>query len=40
MHSKAGNDYLSVMVDDPSFAQAIPCRLIHMEQGYILVWNR
>jgi uncharacterized protein (DUF736 family) len=40
MQSKAGNAYLSVMIDDPSFSQAIPCRLIQTDEGHILVWNR
>jgi uncharacterized protein (DUF736 family) len=38
--SKAGKAYLSVKLDDPSFAAALQCRLIETEKGYSLVWSR
>ena len=38
--SKAGNPYLSVRLDDPSFASAIFCRLVELRDGYTLVWSR
>lgn len=38
--SKAGNPYLSVRLDDPSFAAAIFCRLIQVNDGHALVWSR
>ena len=39
--SKAGNAYLSVKLDDPSFAQPIYCVLVKAENaGYVLEWNR
>ncbi len=38
--SKAGKSYLSVKLDDPSFAAPVQCRLIETDKGYTLVWNR
>ena len=38
--SKAGNAYVSVKLDDPSFSAPIQCRLLEGEQGHVLVWNR
>jgi uncharacterized protein (DUF736 family) len=32
--------YLSVKLDDPSFASAILCRLVETDQGHTLVWTR
>jgi uncharacterized protein (DUF736 family) len=40
--SKEGAEYLSVSLDDPSFADRINCRLVKtgIEQGYTLFWER
>lgn len=40
--SEAGRDYLSVSIDDPSFAQPLNAALIEAEEpdGYNLVWSR
>lgn len=39
--SKEDRVYLSVKLDDPSFASAIACRLIEGEDGrHQLLWNR
>lgn len=38
--SKAGNSYLSVKLDDPSFAAPIICRLVETNGTHALVWNR
>ena len=40
--SEAGRDYLSVAIDDPSFAQPLNAALIEAEDpdGYTLVWSR
>jgi uncharacterized protein (DUF736 family) len=38
--SKDKHPYLSVKLDDPSFPAAILARLVEMENGYSLVWNR
>jgi uncharacterized protein (DUF736 family) len=38
--SKAGKSYLSVKLDDPSFAAPIQCRLIEIDKCYALVWSR
>ena len=39
--SKGERPYLSVKLDDPSFAGAIYCRLIELETGkHQLVWSR
>lgn len=38
--SKAGNAYLSIKLDDPSFPAAILCRLVENDKGYALVWTR
>jgi len=37
-----GNSYLSVRLDDPSFAAPINCRLVKtsIEHGYSLIWER
>ncbi len=37
---KAGKSYLSVKLDDPSFAAPVQCRLIETDKGHTLVWNR
>jgi uncharacterized protein (DUF736 family) len=38
--SKDNHPYLSVKLDDPSFSAAILARLVEMDNGYSLVWNR
>lgn len=39
--SKGERPYLSVKLDDPSFAGAIYCRLIELESGkHQLLWSR
>lgn len=38
--SKEGKSYLSVKLDDPSFAAPILSRLVETEKGYALVWTR
>lgn len=39
--SKANKPYLSVRLDDPSFAGAIYCRLIGIDdEQQVLIWNR
>jgi uncharacterized protein (DUF736 family) len=38
--NKEGKSYLSVKLDDPSFAAPIFCRLVEMEKGHALVWTR
>jgi uncharacterized protein (DUF736 family) len=40
--AKDGSEYLSVSIDDPSFADKINCRLIKTgaEHGYTLYWER
>lgn len=38
--SKDNHPYLSVKLDDPSFSVAILARLVEMDNGYSLVWNR
>jgi uncharacterized protein (DUF736 family) len=38
--TKEGKAYLSVKLDDPSFAAPIFCRLVEMEKGHALVWTR
>ena len=38
--SKKGVDFLSVRLDDPSFADAISARLFPAEDGFDLVWSR
>ena len=38
--SKEGKAYLSVKLDEPSFAKPILCRLVETDKGYALVWNR
>lgn len=40
--SKEGTEYLSVSIDDPSFAEPINCRLVKTgsEHGYTLFWSR
>jgi uncharacterized protein (DUF736 family) len=42
MTSKANKPYLSVKLDDPSFAAAITCRMVAGEGGdtHQLVWSR
>ena len=37
---ESNNAYLSVKLDDPSFAAAILCRLVKTENGHSLVWTR
>ena len=38
--SKAGNAYISVKLDDPSFAAPIFCRLVESDKGHTLIWTR
>ena len=38
--SKEGKSYLSVKLDDPSFAAPILARLTEKETGYVLIWTR
>ena len=38
--SKDNKPYLSVKLDDPSFAAPILARLVETEKGHALVWNR
>jgi uncharacterized protein (DUF736 family) len=38
--SKEGKAYLSVKLDDPSFATPILARLVEMDKGHALVWTR
>jgi uncharacterized protein (DUF736 family) len=40
--SQEGAEYLSVSIDDPSFAERINCRLVKTgsEQGHTLFWER
>lgn len=38
--SKAGNAYISVKLDDPSFAAPIFSRLVESDKGHSLIWNR
>jgi len=38
--SKEGKAYLSVKLDDPSFAAPALARLVETEQGHVLVWTR
>ena len=40
--SKEGAEYLSVSIDDPTFAERITCRLVKTgsEQGHTLFWER
>lgn len=38
--SKAGNAYISVKLDDPSFAAPIFCRLVESDKGHALIWTR
>ena len=40
--SKEGAEFLSVSIDDPSFAERINCRLVKTgsEQGHTLYWDR
>ena len=38
--AKNGNAYLSVKLDDPSFAAAIFARLVESDGSQVLVWSR
>ena len=38
--SKAGNPYISVKLDDPSFPAPIFCRLMESDKGHSLIWSR
>jgi uncharacterized protein (DUF736 family) len=40
--SREGAEYLSVSIDDPTFAERINCRLVKTgsEQGHTLYWER
>lgn len=39
--SEAEKPYLSIKLDDPSFAEAIYCRLVAKANGdHVLVWSR
>ena len=38
--SNEGRDYLSVKLDDPSFAAPIYASLVDADEGYSLIWSR
>ena len=38
--SRENRDYLSVKLDDPSFAAPIYAALVDAEDGYALIWSR
>jgi uncharacterized protein (DUF736 family) len=38
--SKEGNDYVSIILDDPSFANSIQARLVASGDEYLLIWKR
>ena len=38
--SKAGNPYISVKLDDPSFPAPIFCRLAESDKAHSLIWSR
>lgn len=40
--SEAGNEYLNVKLDEPSFPAPIFCRLVQLDgqEGYSLIWSR
>jgi uncharacterized protein (DUF736 family) len=38
--SKAGDAYLSLKLDDPSFAGCMYASLVDAEEGYSLIWSR
>ena len=38
--SRENRDYLSVKLDDPSFASPIYASLVEAEDGYSLIWSR
>jgi uncharacterized protein (DUF736 family) len=38
--SKAGKLYISIKLDDPSFAQPVHCALKRVDETYYLDWNR
>jgi uncharacterized protein (DUF736 family) len=38
--SKAGNAYIPVKLDDPSFPAPIFCRLMESDRGHSLIWTR
>ncbi|MDD4617071.1 MAG: DUF736 domain-containing protein [Alphaproteobacteria bacterium] len=38
--SKEGKPYISVKLDDPSFAAPIHCRLVETDKDHNLVWTR
>ncbi|HVI33704.1 DUF736 domain-containing protein [Phenylobacterium sp.] len=38
--SRENRDYLSVKLDDPSFAVPIYATLVDAEEGYSLIWSR
>lgn len=37
---KSGAPYLSARIDDPSFPAPINARLVAVDKGYSLIWNR
>ena len=37
---QSGRDYLSVKLDDPSFASPIYASLVDADGGYALIWSR
>lgn len=38
--SRENRDYLSVKLDDPSFAAPIYASLVEADDGYSLIWSR
>jgi len=38
--AKSGNEYLSIRLDDPSFAAPIACSLLTRDNDYALIWKR
>jgi uncharacterized protein (DUF736 family) len=38
--SRENRDYLSVKLDDPSFAEPIYASLVDADEGYHLIWSR
>ena len=38
--SRENRDYLSVKLDDPSFAAPIYASLVDADDGYVLIWSR
>ena len=38
--AKSGNAYISVKLDDPSFAAPIYANLVNHDKGHVLIWSR